>query len=136
MAAHLTPTLYWLVLTIALTALLWVPYIAELLIWHGPINALRDPDGAIAHGAAWSVRAKRAHYNAVENLVVMAPLGILAHQLGVESALTVSLMQAYFWLRLGHFGVYTLGIPFIRTALFLAAAGCQAGMVLVLFGLA
>ena len=135
MAPILTPTLFWLVLTIAMTGLLWVPYIAELLAYHGPINALRDPDGAIAHGSAWSVRAKRAHYNAVENLVVMAPLVLLAHLSGLDSPLTAKVTQDYFWLRLGHFTVYTLGIPFIRTVLFLAGALCQAAMVMLLLGL-
>lgn len=135
MLLHQSPTLQWLVVTIAFTGLMWVPYIVELLAYHGPIAALRDPDGVIAHGSAWSQRAKRAHYNAVENLVLLAPLVILIHVLELESPLTVIATAAYFWLRVGHYAVYTLGIPFIRTLLFLAAFGCQAALALRLFGI-
>lgn len=130
-----SPLLFWLVMTIAFTGLLWVPYIAELLIHRGPWQALRDPDGVIAHGSTWAQRAKRAHYNAVENLALFAPLAILVHVLRLETSLTGTVAMAYFLFRVGHFVVYTSGIPFIRTLLFLAGFGCQAVLALQLFGL-
>jgi uncharacterized MAPEG superfamily protein len=126
----MSPMIAWLVTTIVLTGLLWVPYILELLIHHGPVNALRDPDGAIAHGHGWAVRAKRAHYNAVENLVLFAPLVLLVHGLRLETPATVAAAGAYFWVRVAHYGVYTLGIPFVRTVLFLAGFACQAVLAL------
>ena len=129
-----SPMLFWLVMTIIFTGLLWVPYIIELLVHHGPITALRDPDGEIAHGALWSVRSKRAHYNAVENLVLFAPLVILIHTLKLETPQTASAAMAYFVFRVGHYCVYTLGIPFIRTLLFLAGFGCQTVLALRLLG--
>ncbi|OQW45071.1 MAG: hypothetical protein A4S16_02275 [Proteobacteria bacterium SG_bin6] len=126
----MSPMIAWLVLTIVFTGLLWVPYILELLVHHGPINALRDPDGAIVHGHAWAVRAKRAHYNAVENLVLFAPLVLLVHALKLETPATATAAGAYFWFRVAHYGVYTLGLPFIRTVLFLAGFACQAVLAL------
>ena len=132
MPAHLTPTTFWLALTVACTGLMWLPYIAELLIHHGPINALRDPDGVIDHGAQWARRAKRAHYNAIENLVLFAPLVILIHQFGLESDRTASAAMAYFGFRMVHYTVYTAGIPFVRTLLFLGGFGCLAALALPL----
>jgi uncharacterized MAPEG superfamily protein len=126
MPHEMSPMLFWLAATVMLTGVLWVPYIGELLIFHGPLNALRDLDGAIAHGSAWSVRAKRAHYNAVENLAVFAPLVLLVHMLGGETALTQGAAMAFFGFRLGHYVVYTAGVPFVRTVLFLGGFACQA----------
>lgn len=130
-----SPTLFWLVMTIAFTGILWVPYIFELLVHHGPIQALRDPNGVIAHGAVWAQRSKRAHYNAVENLALFASLVILIHILKLETPLTATAAMAYFGFRVGHYLVYTMGIPFIRTILFLAGFGCQAILALRLFGM-
>ena len=135
MPLQLSPTLFWLAMTIAFTGILWVPYIIELLIRYGPINALRDPDGVLTHGTAWAQRAKRAHYNAVENLALFAPLVILIHFLKLDSSLTGAAAMTYFVVRVCHYAVYTLGFPFIRTLLFLAGFGCQTVLVLRLFGL-
>ncbi len=60
------------------------------IIQLGPIDAIWDPTAAHPHDAEWALRAKRAHYNAVENLVVFAPLVILVHILGVADGLTAS----------------------------------------------
>lgn len=130
-----SPTLFWLGITIIFTGLLWVPYISELLSHYGPAQALRDPDGILVHGSRWAERGKRAHYNAVENLVIFAPLVILIHILQLESATTAMAAKAYFLFRVGHFATYTSGIPYIRTILFLAGFGCQAVLALRLFGL-
>ncbi|WP_088310350.1 MAPEG family protein [Novosphingobium sp. B 225] len=129
-----SPMLFWLALTIAFTGVLWVPYIAELLLHHGPIQALRDPDGVIAHGSAWAQRAKRAHYNAIENLALFAPLAILIHLLGLETPLTGTMAMAYFGFRVGHYAVYTAGVPFVRTGLFLGGFACLTVLALQLFG--
>lgn len=130
-----SPTLFWLVMTIIFTGLLWVPYIGELLSHYGPMQALRDPDGALAHGNRWAERSKRAHYNAVENLVTFAPLVILIHILNLESPTTAMAAMAYFVFRVGHFMIYASGIPYVRTVLFLAGFSCQAVLMLRLFGL-
>lgn len=46
MQLALTPTLYWLVMSIALTGLLWIPYIGYLLRVLGPVEALMESGGA------------------------------------------------------------------------------------------
>lgn len=135
MPLPMTPELTWLALTAVLTALLWVPYILQLIVQLGPVAAVWDPTGAHPHDADWALRAKRAHYNAVENLVVFAPLVLLVVLTGKADGLTATAAAVYFWARLGHYVVHVLAVPVVRTVLFLIGWGCQMVMALRLFGL-
>ena len=131
-----TPELYWLTLTVVLTALLWVPYILQLIVQLGPIEAAWDPTAAHPHDADWALRAKRAHYNAVENLAVFAPLALMVGLLELGDGLTATAAMAYFFIRLAHYVVYTLALPIIRTLLFVAGFGCQMVLALRLLNMA
>ena len=130
-----TPELYWLGLTVVLTGLLWSPYIVQLIVQLGPLKAIWDPTGAHPHDADWALRARRAHYNAVENLAVFAPLAILIYLLKLGDGLTAAAAMVYFFVRIAHYLVYTAAVPVIRTVLFLIGFGCQAVLALRLFGL-
>jgi hypothetical protein len=70
----LRPELFWLAATAVMTALLWLPYVANRFRELGPPGwewfPLPDPPPR----ARWADRAARAHANAVENLVVFARL--------------------------------------------------------------
>lgn len=124
----LTPDITWLALTLLLSGSLWIPYILQLAVQLGPLGAAWDPTGAHPHDADWALRSKRAHYNAVENLVVFAPLVLLVVGLGLANEKTATAAAIYFWARLGHNIVYTLAVPLIRTALFLVGYGCQVAL--------
>lgn len=130
-----TPELFWLSLTIVLTGLFWVPYIAQLIVQLGPMKAIWDPYAAHPHDADWALRAKKAHYNAVENLVIMAPLILILHTLGLGTKQTALAAMIYFFARLGHYLVYTAAVPVVRTLLFLVGVGCQGVIAMRLFGL-
>jgi len=67
--------------------------------------------------AEWAQRARRAHSNAVENLVVFTALIATAHLAGVSNPTTAFAAALYFWARLGHYLALTLGIPYARTAI-------------------
>jgi fatty acid desaturase len=56
-----------------------------------------------------------AHTNAVENLIVFAPLVLAARALSIATAVTAFACALYFWSRLAHVVVFTLGIPVLRT---------------------
>lgn len=128
------PELFWLTLVTVLTGLLWIPYILQLIGQMGLKGALMDGEGAHPHEAAWALRAKRAHYNAVENLAVFAPLALLVHFLDAGSAATASACALYFWARLAHYAIHVLALPVVRTVAFLVGVGCQATLALRLFG--
>jgi len=92
-----------------------------------------DPD----RQSAWARRARQAHANAAENLVVFAPLALLAIVSGQGNApLVVGAAQAYFYARAVHYLVYAAGIPVLRTLAFTAGFCAQVAIALVLLGVA
>jgi uncharacterized MAPEG superfamily protein len=126
----MTTELYWLTLTVLMTALFWVPYILDRLAVRGPVPALTDtkPESGGPH-SLWARRAIRAHQNAVENLVIFAPAVLIAHALNISTPATRAAVVVYFFARLVHFVVYTIGIPVLRTLAF--AVGLAAQIVLI-----
>jgi len=134
MTLEFTTELYWLTLVAILTGLLWVPYIMQLAVQLGPIGAMWDPTGAHPHDQEWALRAKRAHYNAIENLAVFAPLTLMVVATGAVSGLTAGAAVVYFWARLVQYVVHVMAVPVVRTVAFLVGVGCQAVMALALLG--
>src|SRR5262249_7343478 len=71
-----------------MTGLLWVPYILDRIMVRGPIGAMANPGPKDKPQSAWAQRLMAAHINAVENLVVFAPLVLTARALGVGNLQT------------------------------------------------
>ena len=67
----------------------------------------------------WSQRAKRAHYNAIENLIPFAAIVIVAHLAEISNDATAAAATAYFWIRAIHYVFYTVGISYIRSPAFM-----------------
>jgi uncharacterized MAPEG superfamily protein len=125
-----TTELYWLTLTVLMTALFWVPYVLDrpFVRGFGPWLFKVHPETGTLH-SEWAQRAMRAHHNAVENLVIFAPVVLIAHALNISSPATRAAAIAYFFARLVHFAVYTAGIPLMRTLAF--TAGWVAQIVII-----
>jgi uncharacterized MAPEG superfamily protein len=119
------PELLYLVLVTALTGLLWVPYILDRLAVRGLLDAVGYPENPKPQ-SPWAQRLIRAHANAVENLVVFAPLVLLAHITGVTSAAVGTAAMVYFWARVVHALAYTFAVPWIRTLAFAVGFFAQA----------
>ena len=107
-----------------LTALMWIPYILNMIMVRGLIDAVGYPDDP-APLSAWAARMKAAHSNSVENLVVFAALVLVADAAGANNATTAVACQVYLWARVVHFLSYTARIPWVRTVSFVAGFGCQ-----------
>lgn len=60
-------------------------------------------------------RAKRAHFNMIENLVLFAALVLIAAVAGKANATTAMGAAIFFWGRLAHAIIYLIGIPWLRT---------------------
>jgi uncharacterized MAPEG superfamily protein len=120
----------------ALTGCLWMPIIVNRLREMGVWKALRNPEPDLRPRAGWAYRLGHAHRNAVENLVVFAPLALAVHALGLGSGATAIAAALFFWSRLAHALIYTFGVPLLRTIAFLVGFGAQGMMALRLFGLA
>lgn len=76
----------------------------------------------------WIGRAKRAHMNMLENIAPFAALVLIAHVAGKADASTALGAQLFFWARLVHGVVYIAGLPWIRTAAYVASV---VGMVMI-----
>jgi uncharacterized MAPEG superfamily protein len=114
--------LFWLVLTVAMTGLMWVPYILDRITVRGLMGAMANPSPDDKAHSPWAQRLMAAHTNAVENLVIFAPLVLTVRALGIATAVTAFACALYFWARLAHVVVYTLGIPVLRTLSFAAVS--------------
>jgi uncharacterized MAPEG superfamily protein len=122
----MTTELYWLTLTVLMTAILWVPTFLDRVAIRGLWAALASTQPEIGtHHSEWGQRAIRAHQNAVENLAIFVPAVLTAHVLNISSPATKAAAAVYFFARLVHFPVYTAGIPGVRTIAFLAGWGAQ-----------
>ncbi len=108
---------------ISLTAVAWVPYIINAVMVRGLVDAVGYPEDPKPL-APWAERMKKAHYNAVENLVLFAPLVLMLNSLGISNETTVMACNVYFWARVVHYVVYALGIPWLRTLAFTVAWIC------------
>ena len=113
--------LFWLSLTAMMTGVLYLPYVLDRIAVRGLMGTLANPSPDDKPLHAWAQRAKQAHYNAVENLVVFAALVAAAQFAGVSTPLTAMGCMLYFWGRLAHYLVYTAGIPVLRTLSFSVA---------------
>jgi uncharacterized MAPEG superfamily protein len=126
MIAPIPPELRWLAATCVMTGLLWLPYVANRVRELGPPGWGWFPPPDPPQITRWADRAGRAHGNAVENLVVFAPLVLAVHAAGLANPATAAACQVYFWARLAHYGICVGGVPIAaRTAAFLTGAGCQ-----------
>jgi uncharacterized MAPEG superfamily protein len=118
-----------------MTGLFWVPYILDRIMVRGLMGALANPNPSDKAQSPWARRMLAAHTNAVENLVIFAPLVLVAHMLSIATAVTAFACALYFWSRLAHVVVYALGIPVLRTLSFTGGFVAQVLLVLAIFKL-
>ena len=131
----LSTELYWLTLTLLMTGLMWMPYILNRIIEQGLIFATWDPQGETATKVAWAERMARAHANAVENLVIFAPLVLAVQLTHLNSELTALACMLYFFSRLTHFVVFTFGVPVLRVITFMVSVVAQLMLTFTLLGI-
>ena len=127
--------LEWLAAAALMTALFWVPYVLERMVALGVLGAIKpvDPEDELKQ-ALWARRAKRAHYNGVENLAIFATLVLVAFAMGKgdEHGILVA-SQVYFWARLIHFPAGAFGLTGVRTMAFLVGFGAQIAVAMTIF---
>jgi uncharacterized MAPEG superfamily protein len=76
-------------------------------------------------------RIERAYKNFLETFVFFAAAVLMANALGKHTAMSALGAEIYFWSRLAYVPVYALGIPFVRTAIWIASL---VGIAMVLRG--
>ena len=120
---------FYLVLAGLLTLFQWLPYIvARLFVW-GPLTFLNNyPDNfpkEKPEQPLWAERAQRAHLNMVETMPAFIAVSLGAGFLsGSETALINAVAGwsgVFVAARCVYAVVYILGIPFLRTPVYLVS---------------
>ena len=131
----LSPELTYATLAAALTGCLWMPIIFNRLREMGALNALMNPQPDVRPQADWAYRLANAHRNAIENLVVFAPLAITVHVSGLGTAASAVAAALFFWSRRAHALIYAFGVRVQRRTAFVGGCGAQATLLLRLLGM-
>ncbi|MFN4163080.1 MAG: MAPEG family protein [Ferrovibrio sp.] len=127
----MTTDMMMLIASAVLCLLLAFPYTLGFIFSRGLfVVAGNREDFPAGHG--WIGRAHRAHLNMVENLVPFAALVLAAAVMNRADAWTALGAQVFFYSRVVHAVVYTIGVPWLRT---LAYVGGLAGTAMVLYGI-
>jgi len=127
--------LHWLILTVLMTALFWVPIVLDRMVVRGLWSTIQGTTAEVnLPHSAWAQRARRAHDNAIENLALFAPAVLALHLLHISTEATRMAVVAYFFARLVHFVVYSIGVPLGRTLAFTVGWIAQMGLIGALLG--
>lgn len=129
----MTREIFWLTLSVVLTGLLWLPYIVDRIMVRGLMGAMDNPKPKAKPQSNWAQRLYFAHTNAVDNLVLFAPLVLILDSRNISTTTTAVACAVYFWARLVHAIVYTAGIPVLRTLSFTVGWLACAVLVLAIF---
>ena len=114
-----------------LTVLLTLPYSIGFLFTRG-LYVVAGNREDFPPGTGWIGRSHRAHLNMVENMVPFTALVLAAAAAGQADGWTALGAQVFFYSRVVHAVVYTLGVPWLRT---LAFIGGLIGMGMILYAL-
>lgn len=117
--------LWYLALSAAFTAVLWIPYVLDRFVTRGVGDTVGYPD-APKPQSPWAQRLLKAHVNAVENLAVFATLVLVAVAADIDDSRIGQAAMIYFWSRVVHALAYALKLPWIRTLGFLGGFAAQA----------
>jgi len=103
----------YLVWAIALTVVQAMVPAMGTILQNGPVKmAGNRHDLPPTHG--WTERAQR---NMLENMIPFTALVLVAHMTGSLNEATATGAMLFFWARVAFAVVYTVGIPWIRTAI-------------------
>lgn len=108
-----------LLATAVLAILHIMPYFLAYLKYWGISGIVGNRENLPAL-PAWAERARSAHQNMNENFSHFAVLVLIANYLGIATDLTAMGAMLFFWARLIYLAVFILGIPWVRTIVFMA----------------
>ncbi len=109
--------MFWLALSVGLCLVIWIPY-AGLYAGIAGIRAGTTDLPPTSKLPDWAKRCHRAHMNLIEILVPFAILVLMLQLLGKTSSSTATAALIFFFARLAHGVLYTVGVPYLRTPAF------------------
>ncbi len=114
------PELMLLVWAVALTVVQMLIAVSGATLQVGLPKLAGNRDGMPAL-TGWVGRADRAHHNMLENLVLFAALVLAAVVSSKTNSTTLLGAQLFFWARVAYAIVYLIGIPWLRTGVWLVS---------------
>ena len=124
--------LFWLTATVILTGLMWIPYTLDRIKVRGLMGAMANPTPGDKPQSPWAMRLYFAHTNAVENLVLFAALVLILDALNISTTVTATACAVYFWARLAHAIIYTMGVAVLRTLAFSVSFAAEVALALAI----
>lgn len=116
--------IYWLTLVTIYSGLLFIPYAYYRIARIGFVRLLVNPlPGDDPFNDEWPHRAYRAHMNAIENIVIFAPLVLVIEITAINNEATALACMVYAWARFVHAPFYILNTPFVRTIAYFVGLG-------------
>lgn len=79
------------------------------------LNTLAGNREGLGEIPGWAGRARRAHLNMIENMVLFAALVLIAAVAGKANAMTAMGAMIFFWARVAYAVIYVAGIAWLRT---------------------
>jgi uncharacterized MAPEG superfamily protein len=110
----MTPELMYLLWSAALTLVLAAIAVSGATLQVGLPRLAGNREG-MPEITGWAGRARRAHFNMLENLVLFAIVVLVAKAAGIRNDMTLLGAQLFFWGRVAHAALYIAGIPWART---------------------
>ena len=105
----------------------------DRIMVRGLFGAMDNPTRTDKPLSGWANRMMFAHDNAIENLIIFAPLVLILNAIDYSSKTTVLACAVYFWSRLAHLLIYTFGVPVLRTITFLIGFAAQVILAIAIF---
>jgi uncharacterized MAPEG superfamily protein len=121
-----------LALSAVLCVVLVLPYTNGITLKYG-VGAAAGNREDVPPLTGWIGRSRRAHANMVENLIPFTALVLTAQAAGKFGALTALGAQLFFYARLVHAAVYIVGIPYLRTLVWIVSVVGMALFVVAIF---
>ena len=124
-------------LVVCMTLLTWLTVVGASLLrargWtpRGLTLAFGNRDN-LPEATPLAGRAQRAAANSLENLVFFAALALVAQVAGATNERVLLGAQVFLWARVFYLPVYLIGIPFVRTGVWMVSI---AGLGLMLMGM-
>lgn len=85
------------------------------------LNALAGNRENMPAATGFAGRAQRAHANMLENIALFAALVLVAQVSGRANEMTALGAQLFFWARLAYAVIYLVGIPWLRTGVWVVS---------------
>ena len=121
------PELMLLVWAVTLTVVQMLIAATGMMLQVG-VPALAGNREALPAFTGWAGRACRAHHNMLENLVLFAALVLVAVATGKSNPTVLFGAQIFLWARVAYAAAYLIGVPWLRTGIWLVS---MAGLVMM-----